>query len=70
MKEYRDPTFDEAVGAVSKEWRMMAAIAVKIREAHCNPMWADAQLPRFTGIFRRLLEDPLDEVKAQVKGKG
>ena len=61
-KAYRNETYDRATGSVAKEWREMAKLAVKIRERNCNPAWADSMEKKFTGIFRRLLEDPLEEV--------
>ena len=62
-KGYRDPTNDSAIGSVDKEWIQMAKLAVRIREGHCNPLWAEKQSKVFTGIFRRLMEDPIEEVK-------
>ena len=57
MNHRSDPTANQAIGSVSREWNRMAALAEKIRE---NPYsdWAQAQRRRFTGIFRRLLDDP------------
>ena len=64
-KGYKDPTLDNAIGSVDKEWRQMASLAVTIREGKCNPSWAEEQSKRFTGIFRRLLNDPISEVRKQ-----
>ena len=64
---HSDKTADSAIGSVTKEWKQMAAIAIKIREGRCNPVWADEHIPMFTGIFKRLLEDPIDEVRIQAK---
>ena len=61
-RAYRNETYDRATSAVAKEWRNMAKLAVIIREKNCNPIWADQMEEKFTGIFRRLLEDPLEEV--------
>ena len=62
-KGHRDPTQDNALGSVDKEWRRMANLAVTIREGHCNPTWAEAQSKNFTGIFKRLMDDPIEEVR-------
>ena len=64
---HRDPTFDNAVGSVDREWKEMAKLAVRIRDERVNPVWAEQQSKRFTGIYRRLLEDPIDEVKIEAK---
>ena len=63
MRAYHNPVMDEAAGAVEKEWRHMARLAVLIREKRCNPIWAEQQEKKFTGIFKRLLEDPIEEIK-------
>ena len=67
MKDRRDRTADIAIGSVNKEWREMSRIAVIIREGRCNPLWAEEQSTRFTGIFKRLLTDPIDELKKQAR---
>ena len=62
MKGKRDFTADHAVGHVAKEWRSMASLAIKVREGRANPSWIEEQRKKFTGIFKRLLDDPMDEV--------
>ena len=64
---HKDHTLDWAVGRVDKEWKQMAEIAVRIREGYCNPEWAEKQSKRFTGIFKRLMTDPIDEVKEEAR---
>lgn len=66
MKKYKDYTMDNAVAAVDKEWRMMAGLAVIIRTS--NTAKSREMSSRFKGIYKRLLEDPIDEVKLQAKG--
>ena len=66
-KGHKDPTYDNAIGSVDKEWRQMASLALNIRDGKCNPAWADEQSKKFTGIFKRLLEDPISEVKKQAR---
>lgn len=68
MKGHKDKTADEAVGTVDKEWRYMANLALKIRQGRVNPIWAEKESARFTGIFKRLLTDPIDEVKKETRG--
>ena len=62
---HSDKTFDEATGSVNKEWKRMAKLALTIREGRGNPIWLEEQEKKFTGIFKRLLEDPIDEVRKE-----
>lgn len=58
---------DDAVGAVTKEWKYMARLAVQIREGrNNNPVWVESQQAKFTGIFKRLLTDPIEDVKKEM----
>lgn len=57
-----DPTANQAIGAVCREWRQMRQLARQIQVSR-DAAWADRQRERFTGIFRRLLDDP-EEVGA------
>ena len=68
-RAYTDETPEIALGAVDREWRDMAKLAVIIREGRCNPRWAAEHEKKFTGIFKRLLEDPIEEVKREA-GRG
>lgn len=56
MYHRSDPTADQAIGAVSREWNRMERLAEQIRK---NPYsdWALAQSRKFTGIYRRLLTE-------------
>ena len=54
---YPDPTANEAIYNVSVEWRRMRQMAIRLR---LNGEEPDPRL--FTGIFRRLLTDSLDEL--------
>lgn len=47
MRNYSDPTANQAVGTITKEWNMLSRIAKKIRE---NPdsEWARREIRRFT----------------------
>ena len=65
MRAYADYTAEYGVGNVTKEWRYMANLAVIIREGRGNPLWIAEQEKKFAGIFKRLLTDPIDEVKKE-----
>lgn len=70
MRSHVDRTMNSAVGSVAKEWRQLAGIAVQIREnPRVNPEWAHEKLKLFTGIYKRLLTDPIEEVKEQARYK-
>jgi len=64
-RPYSDHTPQIAIGNAEKEWRQMARLALVIREGKCPPTWAAEQEPKFIGIFKRLLEDPIDYVEQQ-----
>ena len=68
MRGYKDNTSEKAVGSADKEFRQMARLALTLREKHRNPAWEEEQTAKFTGIFRRLLTDPIDELK-QIAGR-
>ena len=63
MRAYRNPTLDAALGNAYSEWMYMARLAVQIREGRNNPEWVETAKAKFTGIYKRLLEDPIEEVK-------
>lgn len=64
-KGHKDNVANEAIGAADREWKEMARLAVRLRERNSNPLWAAEQEKKFTGIYRRLLDDPIDEVKRE-----
>ena len=66
-RDHSDHTADIAIGSADKEWRQMASLALKIREGRCNPTWAEEQSTRFIGIYKRLLSDPIDELKKEAR---
>ena len=63
MRHYNDPTANQALSAVDREWKQMAKLAERI---HRDPYsdWAIRASRRFTGIFARLLDDPAGGLKA------
>ena len=62
---YPDPTANQAIYNVSVEWNRMRRLAIRYRLKGEEP---DPAL--FTGIFRRLLTDPLEELMELPKRKG
>lgn len=60
MRYCSDPTADQALGSVSRQWNRMAKLALEIRKDPYSE-WAERESRRFTGIFKRLLTDPIDE---------
>jgi hypothetical protein len=67
MKPYYNPTADKAIGSMSKEWGQMARLALQIREGRMNPYWVEENTKKFTGIYKRLLDDPIDEVREEAR---
>lgn len=53
---YNDPTANQALGSIQREWNKMAKLAEKIRTSR-DLDWAFRESRRFTGIFARLLDD-------------
>ncbi|MBR4458396.1 MAG: hypothetical protein IKS31_05505 [Clostridia bacterium] len=64
MSWHSDPTADRAIGNLTREWKRMTALAVRIRE---NPDtdWAERQSRLFVGIYSRLLTDPIETLKGR-----
>ena len=60
MRYRSDPTANQALGAIAREWSQMVRLASQIRK-NPNTSWARRQSSRFTGIYKRLLTDPPDE---------
>jgi len=67
MRPYRNPTADKAIGAMNQEWGQMARLALQIREGRRNPSWIEENTKKFTGIYKRLLDDPIDEVRKEAQ---
>jgi hypothetical protein len=65
MRDHTDHTAEMAIGNVNTEWKQMARLAIKIREGRCKPSYVDEQSKLFVGIYKRLLTDPIDEVKRE-----
>ncbi len=65
MRDHKDFVAEAAIGSVSSEWKQMARLALKIRNGNCSPRWAYEKEKLFTGIFKRLLTDPIEEVEKE-----
>ena len=59
MYHRSDPTADQALGAVFREWNKMERLAEQIRKDPWSD-WSLAQSRKFTGIFKRLLTEATD----------
>lgn len=62
MNHRADPTANAAIGSVSREWNQMVRLALRIRQSG-NSEWAERESRRFTGIYKRLLTDPIESLK-------
>lgn len=69
MRDHADHTYDRATGNVDKEWKRMAAKAIYIREGRFSPQWSEEHIKEFTGIFKRLLTDPIESVRKEAGWK-
>ena len=70
MATHSDPTANRAIGAAEREWNRMTALAYKIRTDPAAAAWAGDPRRIFTGVFRRLLTDPIDELAKAAGRKG
>ncbi len=64
MKYCSDPTANMAIGNLMKEWNRLSKIADRIREDPYSE-WAEVQRRRFTGIYKRLLDDTAGSPKSK-----
>ena len=53
---------------MQREWLQMARLALRLRTGRCAPD-DRALAARFTGIYRRLLTDPLEEVERLARNR-
>lgn len=63
MRDHTDYVADRAILNADREWREMASTALKIRKNRCTAEYAEREEQKFTGIFRRLMTDPIEEVE-------
>lgn len=62
MNHHADPTASAAVGSVNREWNQMVRLALRIRQSG-DSEWAERESRRFTGIYKRLLTDPIESLQ-------
>ena len=68
MAIHSDPTANAAIGAVGREWKRMVWMAIVLRRTNREPSERERGL--FTGIYSRLLIEPIDVLeKLSEKGK-
>lgn len=66
-RAYVDNTAEMAIGFANKEWKQMVNLAIMIKERRCDPVWAEKQEAKFTGIYKRLLTDSVEELKYELR---
>ena len=69
MYTLSDPTANRAIGAAEREWKRMTVLAYKYRTDPVTAKRIGNPQRIFTGIFSRLLTDPLEELKKTVSGR-
>ncbi len=62
MNHRADPTASAAIGSISREWNQMVRLAIRIRQSG-DSEWAERESRRFTGIYKRLLTDPIESLQ-------
>ena len=68
MSAYKNRTMNNAFGNVNKEWKYMVRLAVRIREGRYSIKEEQEYRKLFTGIYKRLLEDPMDQLYQERDG--
>ncbi len=61
MAIHSDPTANAAIGAVSREWKQMVRRAIALRKTGKEPTPEESRM--FTGIYRQLLNEPLNDLE-------
>lgn len=65
-RAYNDPTYINAAGRVDKEIKIMTRLAINIQEGRGSPSYLDEMRKKFTGIYARLLEEPVEELRKRI----
>lgn len=64
---HSDPTANRAIGSVNQEWEDKLCLAYHFRsDPRVTKQIADPEKV-FTGIYRRLLSDPIKEMEKEVR---
>lgn len=69
MGAYNNYTMTRAIGRAQGEWKYMVRLALRIREGRLKPEEAEQEKKKFTGIYKRLLTDPMGELYIERDGK-
>ena len=62
MRPYNDYTMTRAMGSVYSEWKYMVRLAIKLREGKIKSSEISKLKQTFTGIYKRLLDDPIESL--------
>ena len=63
---YANPTANRAIGSVNREWSRMTVLAYQYRMDPDSFERRKIPITAFTGIYARLLTDPIEELKTEV----
>ena len=66
MYTHSDPTANRAIGAAEREWKRMTVLAYRYRTDPGTAERIGDSQRIFTGIFSRLLSEPLEELEKAV----
>lgn len=66
MAVHNDPTANMAIGSVNREWKRMVRKAIALRKSNREPSPEERRM--FTGIYKHLLTEPMDELEESLKG--
>ena len=69
MYTHSDLTVSRAIGAAEREWKRMIVLAYRYRTDPGTAKRIGDPQRVFTGIFSRLLTDPLEELEKAVSGR-
>ena len=69
MYTHSDPTANRAIGAAEREWKRMTVLAYMYRTDPGTAERIGDPQRIFTGIFSRLLIDPLEDLEKAVSGR-
>ncbi len=69
MYTHSDPTANRAIGAAEREWKRKTVLAYRYRTDLGAAKRIGDSRRIFTGIFSRLLTDPLEELEKALSDK-
>ena len=68
MGAYKNKTMNNAFGNVNREWKYMVRLAIRIREGQYTERKIQEYKKLFIGIYKRLLDDPIDQLYQERDG--